>query len=259
MNWTRVPASTLIDTGAVAALVDHLDDPGFDRVLLDFLEQAGVAVAEVSGISSPHGGTPRAVGWCGRRADAGRRAEALATRFHRHDPLLRTLPQDASIGTSLVGVVQPRKIADDGHRWLCFDEPGYRLRVTVARAEASGWALFNLYLSENVMSEAQMLHLAGLAAVSFPFIRRHRGWCGDGADAPPAPDPASRLADLLGTRYPTLTQRERHVCAMTVMGKDSGTIANHLAITRNTVLTYRRRAYERLGVSSASALLANLV
>lgn len=259
MNWTQVPARTIVDTGAVAALVDHLDDPGFDRALLDFLGQAGVTVEEACGISSPHGGTPRAVGWCGRRADAGRRAEAQAARFHRHDPLLRALPRDPRVGVSLVGAVQPRMITEDGHRWLCFDEPGYRLRVTIARAEASGWALFSLYLGDGDVSETQVLHLAGLAVLAFPFIRRHSGWCGGGADAPPAPDPASRLADLLGTRYPTLTQRERHVCAMTVMGKDSGTIANHLAITRNTVLTYRRRAYERLGVSSASALLANLV
>lgn len=259
MTWSRVPATANVDIRAVSALVDHLDDTHFDVALLAMLGQSGVDVQEACGIGMAGAGRPEAVGWCGKRADAGIRSLAMAQRFFHCDPRFRTLPERAAIGESFVSTLRPGKVENDEYRWLCFDEPGYRQRITIARAETGGWGFFSLFHDQEAVSDSQVMHLAALSALAYPFIRRHSGWQNGGADAPPVKDKANRLADLLGSRYPSLTQRERHVCAMTVMGNDSSTIAHRLAITRNTVLTYRRRAYERLGVSSASALLVELV
>ena len=53
-----------------------------------------------------------------------------------------------------------------------------------------------------------------------------------------------------------LTPRERDVCQRIVMGFNSEAIACELGVSLNTVLTYRRRAYERLGISAQNELFA---
>lgn len=259
MNWTRLPATAVVDARALEMLVDHVDHSSFDTALLDFLTQSDVPVREVCGIGLVRGVRAEAVGWAGRRADTGLRAQALARRFAKRDPLLCALPAHGDPHHRLMGTLRVGALEDHDHRWLCFDEPDYRMRISVATAQDKGWAVFNIYLGEVDATEAQIRHLASLASLAIPLIRRHSGWQNRSVEAIPGKNTAEHLAHLLGKRYPSLTQRERHVCAMTVMGKDSSTIASQLAITRNTVLTYRRRAYERLGVSSASALLVELV
>ncbi|MDG5487782.1 helix-turn-helix transcriptional regulator [Sphingomonas sp. BGYR3] len=259
MNWTQLPTTAVVDGRSLEMLVDHVDHGSFDTALLDFLSQSDVSVGEVCGIGMVCGARAEAVGWAGRRADAGLRAQALAQRFSGRDPLLCALPAQGDPNHRLVGTLRVGALKDQDHRWLCFDQPDFRMRISVATAQDKGWAIFNIYLAESDATEAQLLHLASLASLAIPLIRRHSGWQNRSVDAIPGKNTAEHLVSLLGRRFPSLTQRERHVCAMTVMGKDSSTIASQLAITRNTVLTYRRRAYERLGVSSASALLVELV
>lgn len=54
---------------------------------------------------------------------------------------------------------------------------------------------------------------------------------------------------------PNLTPRERRVCGLIAAGLTSRDIADEMGISRNTVLTHRRRAYARLGISSQNELL----
>ncbi len=49
--------------------------------------------------------------------------------------------------------------------------------------------------------------------------------------------------------------RETEVCAAIVQGMTSEAIALKLGISVNTVLTYRKRAYMRLGISCQNELL----
>jgi DNA-binding CsgD family transcriptional regulator len=53
-----------------------------------------------------------------------------------------------------------------------------------------------------------------------------------------------------------LTARERDVCANILLGFSSEAIACELAISLNSVLTYRRRAYQRLGITSQNELFS---
>jgi LuxR family transcriptional regulator, activator of tox operons len=64
-----------------------------------------------------------------------------------------------------------------------------------------------------------------------------------------------RLAGLL----PALTERERQVCALSALGLTSEGIALRLSISINTVLTYRKRAYRRLSISSQNELMHRLM
>ncbi|WP_432470979.1 helix-turn-helix transcriptional regulator [Amphritea sp. HPY] len=56
-----------------------------------------------------------------------------------------------------------------------------------------------------------------------------------------------------------LTDREREVCAMIILGYSSVAIGLNLNISVNTVLTHRRKSYEKLGIGTQSQLFSFLV
>jgi len=58
----------------------------------------------------------------------------------------------------------------------------------------------------------------------------------------------------LAITAPQLTEREIQVCAGIVRGLSSEAIASSLGVSINTILTHRRRAYAKLGISSQNEL-----
>ena len=54
----------------------------------------------------------------------------------------------------------------------------------------------------------------------------------------------------------SLTPREQDVCRRILAGYSSEAISQALGISLHSTLTYRKRAYERLGISSQSELFA---
>lgn len=71
----------------------------------------------------------------------------------------------------------------------------------------------------------------------------------------PAANEEDTVANLLGkTASSPLTQRELDVMCKTALGHSAATIAENLGIAKATVASYRRRGYEKLGLSGASEL-----
>ena len=77
-------------------------------------------------------------------------------------------------------------------------------------------------------------------------------------DAAPEDDPAQRLKALFANAAPfaALTGREKEVCLRILSGFSSEAIAAELGISLHSALTYRKRAYDRLGISSQNELFA---
>jgi DNA-binding CsgD family transcriptional regulator len=59
---------------------------------------------------------------------------------------------------------------------------------------------------------------------------------------------------LRSARFAAITERERAVCIGILTGYTSESIALNLGISVNSVLTYRKRLYEKLKISSQSEL-----
>ena len=70
--------------------------------------------------------------------------------------------------------------------------------------------------------------------------------------------PEQSLATLFATRAPlaSLTPREQEVCRRILAGFSSEAISQGLGISLHSTLTYRKRAYQRLGISSQGELFA---
>ena len=67
------------------------------------------------------------------------------------------------------------------------------------------------------------------------------------------------LLHRLARSYPQLTDRERQIVALTLLGDSAAEIGQLLSIKPATVLTYRQRAYERYRFGRASDFLAGLL
>lgn len=99
-------------------------------------------------------------------------------------------------------------------------------------------------------SDAQRVRLKAIAPAIGASVARHF------QRSTTAPDPD--LAALFATRAPLadLTQREQDVCRRILLGLSSEAISEALGISLHSTLTYRKRAYERLGISSQNELFA---
>lgn len=69
-----------------------------------------------------------------------------------------------------------------------------------------------------------------------------------------AADEIDRLAALAATPLAPLTARERDVCVRILLGYGSEAIGLDLGIAPSSVVTYRKRAYEKLGICSQAEL-----
>jgi DNA-binding CsgD family transcriptional regulator len=71
-------------------------------------------------------------------------------------------------------------------------------------------------------------------------------------------DPATRLRALFASAAPftVLTGREKDVCIRILSGLSSEAIASELGISLHSALTYRKRAYEKLGISAQNELFS---
>ncbi|MFA6031500.1 MAG: LuxR C-terminal-related transcriptional regulator [Myxococcota bacterium] len=63
----------------------------------------------------------------------------------------------------------------------------------------------------------------------------------------------------LGSTFHSLTGRERAVCARTMVGMTAEAIGLDLGISPASVLTYRRRAYERYCFTHANQFFLGLI
>ena len=73
-----------------------------------------------------------------------------------------------------------------------------------------------------------------------------------------ADDPAQQLKALFANAAPlaALTGREKDVCLRILSGFSSEAIAAELGISLHSALTYRKRAYVKLGISAQNELFA---
>jgi DNA-binding CsgD family transcriptional regulator len=71
-------------------------------------------------------------------------------------------------------------------------------------------------------------------------------------------DPAQSLKRLFtsATPFAALTGREKEVCLRILSGFSSEAIASELGISLHSALTYRKRAYEKLGISAQNELFS---
>jgi len=155
----------------------------------------------------------------------------------RRDPLLAELASLPAGETRLRRLSEIENRMPEDYRWIFFAAPGLGSKTTVL-ARGSTLRLFVSFYSaadDRDAPEPALARIAGRLALMHFERRIERD-----AHAPLA----------------VLSARERTVCLGILAGRTADAIARDLNLAPSTVVTYRKRAYDKLGVASRADLFA---
>lgn len=254
MSWSE----TRFDPDAYAQLLGAAGGQAFGASLLSVVNRI-LPVSEIYGFETDAAHAPRSIVSVGADTEAESRVKAYTSRYHSADPLGPILRAPGAACTVQLRTVSAAEIRDPRYRYECYERPRFSGKLSIALANGPGWLVLSLYRprAHTGLSPAVADRLRNLGAMALPLIAKHRA-LSDDIEAQPGGFVA-RLEVRLARAYPRLTVRERQVCARTLAGLTAEACALDLGVSASSVLTYRRRAYERLNVSSANQLLPALL
>lgn len=152
-------------------------------------------------------------------------------------------------------------ISDPAYRDLCYVRAGVLARLTVAVADGRRLVALNLYrrTASGPFVRDEVERVQSLARFLAALAAKHVGMLGMLLRSRDRADRLAAFAARLHALDARLTRRELDVLARILLGMTSEGIALDLGVRLNTVLTYRKRAYARLGVCSQAELFSRCV
>jgi len=175
-------------------------------------------------------------------------AKKYIAHYWQLDPVLRVAnTNDARMLVEL----QNLEIDDSDYRHDCYMSVGLDRRLSLLQRVANETVQINAYSKRGINRPTRgMLEIASNLEALFALVLKHRDLA--------SPDSAS-FADTFRRRLraacPALPERELEVCVSIAKGLSSEAMAIEWGISVNTVLTYRKRAYTRLNITSHNELM----
>jgi DNA-binding CsgD family transcriptional regulator len=241
--------------GAFAAAVIALGRAAFASELLAALNRAvavdHVCLMRVVGRERPP--VLESASWRGG-AHVAEVQRAYLNGLYRYDPNMSLALRS---GVAVLRL-QRDAIARADYRESCFARAGLLERLTVAAADEGQLVLLNLYRHEpsGPFAAEEIAAIDQLSRFLAALAIKHVGALGMLLRSRERGDRIAALAARLHALDGRLTLRERDVLSRVMLGVTSEGIALDLGIGLNTVLTYRKRAYARLGVTSQAELFS---
>jgi len=145
-----------------------------------------------------------------------------------------------------------REIEHSSYRFDCYSSIGLDDRISISEIRGDQLMRVNFYRRRKEhFSDDEAGRILDAADLLMPLIWRHD----EETRTKVSPEPLELFRIKLAAVAPKLSDREREVCTLIALGLTSEGIALQLDIGLNTVLTYRKRAYARLGISSQNELI----
>lgn len=229
----------------VLAVLEQLGSAGFYDAFLDWLQREfGTEQCMVFYCPDGHQVSTLIYKDYAHAASGKRLAEAyISERHYLQDPNFRTLK---TIAPGEIEIVRFNSVSGDmglHYRKEFFETPGFTDKISTIRGTAQGNYYINLYrrapgFDQRFDDDAFNRRVCALISI---LVSKH-----------------FELNDSLRQEGPLafLSEREQQVCRLVLQGKKNEAIAAELAIAASSVITYRKRAYEKLGISSRSQLFA---
>ncbi len=228
------PMSTM--ARMIETCLETLGSDTFAVVFSDFVETMGIDQVMIFAIDEP-------LARClfsrhfGNAALAGELAAAYLDGGYQSDPLLPALRKATAGTVQLWRLEDIQSGMDEAYRARFFDGPGLRTKTT-AIAAGDTLRLFVSFYSTELRGDACDPDLARLAA-RMALMHFERA-LDTGIPAP----------------LTVLSSREQAVCLGILAGRKSEAIAGDIGVAASSVITYRKRAYTKLGISSRAELFA---
>jgi LuxR family transcriptional regulator, activator of tox operons len=173
--------------------------------------------------------------------------------YWNHDPANLICSGNGTERYELAVRVYSDDIDHDAYRSDCYSSVDLIDRLSIIRRCNGETIRLNLYRSarRGRFSAGEIGLVLENADLMFALLAKHDVERQVVSEADRLESAGARLRH----RAPRLTAREHEVCLGIIQGQSSEAMALALDISINTVLTYRKRAYARLGISSHNELM----
>jgi DNA-binding CsgD family transcriptional regulator len=237
-------------------MLQAIGSPRFADILLD-LVHADFGVVELN-VWTLRGSSPQTVLSASRRAGAEDRASAWCERFCHHDPSFALLAA-APAGRIVATCTRISESAASAYRSLFQFGGGLDELVSFAFRDTD-LVVLNLYCRRGAsLGGEELARLNAMSLTLMSAVRAHAEARRRAGPIETTVPPLPMVEEMLRAVRPDLTERETQVCARTATGMTALAISLDLGISVSTVITYRRRAYARMGICSAYELLGSLI
>ncbi len=243
--------------GSLVAAVNTLGEAafpaGFLRVLHDVAAVDLFAAYSFNASGQPRlcmamGGDPAAIRF------AQQASQRYAATYWRHDPAAQhLLPHRDRLQSPVLRQQFWAEIPASEYRSVCYETPGVVDRVSMLGRAGHRQILLNTYrrASRGPFSVAELERLADSADVMTALVGKHLAL----SQTQQQPD-VEAIQERLADSFPSLSPRERQVCAAILTGLSVKEIARLHELELSSVITYKRRAYGKLGVTGRRGLCA---
>ena len=241
----------------LAQLIGRIGRDEFGPGLLD-LSRSAVGADHVTAFATTAGGGLRTI--IAENGGPRNVARTVAGRYVQHhwrgDPVARLLSARADRDRRIIVDIHADDVEQGDYRRECYAAIHLDHRLSVAESRDGRTMRLNFYRGRGAdFRDEDIGCLGGMADMLLAMLWRHD----EAMAVHPTDDVEARFNARLATLEPALSERERQVCALIGLGVTSEGIGLRLDIGLNTVLTYRKRAYARLGISSQNELMRRLL
>ena len=244
----------LVDPSLGQSLIEAASTPQFAQVLLGAARQFD-QIDEVFAYQVNAQGQVRVLLSSGSRKGLEERTGAYTQRFHAEDPVLMARAYRDKAG-GFTQRVRAMDIPSGDYRDLCFEQPGFQEKLSFGWRDPAQLMVLSFYRGQQAGSESREPQLSALGQVAMSALSYHVRQ--EKALAPQA-NARDVLLARLSRSFPNLTDREREIVALSLLGDSAAEIGQALSIKPATVHTFRLRAYARYGFSRASDFLTGLL
>jgi len=190
------------------------------------------------------------------RAAALQNIDRYVIRCHSVDPCVKAAGKSTALPT--LTKLDINDIEDSQYRH-CFELTDVRERLSLFSRIGSDFYQLSAFRGtrSSRFTPAEMNYFAALAELLLVTAQKHEVLLDQQQRAARHLD-LKAIERLLKLRSPSLSTRECEVCARAAVGKTIEGTSLDLNIRRTSVITYRQRAYQKLGISRTNELVALL-
>ena len=245
--------SAALQHGALATLIEAIGSATFEQAILAFAARASDCT-HFTAFARCRARPPRIlVAIDQRQASIARRiGEKYLRDYWDLDPANRLAAAEPRVGRGAIIRIRNEEIENPAYRRDCYNSLRIVDRFSILQSVGSELVRLNFYrdAARGRFSDAEIKPLADLAGVLAQLVLKHD-------QLRPGTTDEERceiyFARLSGASF-GLSGREAQVCAEIVLGRSSEAIAIKLGLSINTILTHRKNAYAKLGISSQNEL-----
>jgi DNA-binding CsgD family transcriptional regulator len=179
---------------------------------------------------------------------------AYSGHFHQADPNRDMIFSHQANASPILLPTFARRMYSDSYRKIFFEDSDIvdKFATAIWVEDTCFYVNFYRITAQGRFSRAQIERLKRIAPAISAVVARHFAPAAERQPGPPRPT----LGDLFATHaaFGCLTGREKEVCLRILSGLSSEAISADLKISIHSTLTYRKRAYDKLGISSQNEL-----